>query len=549
MKSLLDSASVDFRLNRRALLKMLASGAGMAVLAACGTAQPSPTTGGQPGNSPSGEASSPRASGPANGSAQPKPGGTLRLGFAADVGNLDGHVASPVAYETVWLAFDRLTAYDDKLQPQPMLAESWDLSSDAKQIKLNLRKGVQFHTGREFTSADVKWNVLRGLDPKAAAGRFQAQSKWFSNIETPDKYTIVLKSDEPRPLVFDWLENLNILDQQTMEGPDAKTKLVGTGPFTFVEWKQGVQLRFVKNKNYWQSGRPYVDELQANILPDPQAMVAQLEAGSVDVIKLPPLREFARLKSDPKYQAFTNSASGQTYVIGANVKDGPTANKKVRQALSYAIDRKRFVDSVILATGTPESLPWKPYSPAFDEAKNGMYGFDLAKSSALLKEAGVSNLEMDLLLAPTYPELFEFAQIFQADAGKAGIKINVRKLENEAFFDQINNVKYRGLWINPLAQGQLHPGWMFANSRGYDPLNNNSGYKSDQYSKLVKEAESEPDPGKLKQVYSQLNDLMLDECFVMFISPGPPRLAARSTVHGISQTLHEGFSFTEAWLG
>ena len=75
------------------------------------------------------------------------------------------------------MAFDRLTAYDEKLQPQPMLAESWDVSTDFKQIKLNLRKGVQFHTGRELTSEDVKWNILHVRDPKIAAGALIHQSK------------------------------------------------------------------------------------------------------------------------------------------------------------------------------------------------------------------------------------------------------------------------------------------------------------------------------------------------------------------------------------
>src|SRR5947209_1035766 len=84
-----------------------------------------------------------------------------------------------------------LIEYDNKLQPQPMLAESWDVSKDFKQIKLNLRKGVQFHSGRELTSDDVKYNVLRARDPKVGAGQFNKQSNWFSTIDTPDKYTVV----------------------------------------------------------------------------------------------------------------------------------------------------------------------------------------------------------------------------------------------------------------------------------------------------------------------------------------------------------------------
>ena len=90
-----------------------------------------------------------------------------------------------------------------------MLTESWDLSSDFTQVKFNLRKGVQFHSGREFTSDDVKYNLMHVRDPKVGAGSLVAFSKWWT-IDTPDKYTIVLKSDAPRPLLWDYLEYLNI---------------------------------------------------------------------------------------------------------------------------------------------------------------------------------------------------------------------------------------------------------------------------------------------------------------------------------------------------
>ena len=134
---------------------------------------------------------------------QPRSGGTLRAALTADLPNLDPHINTTTAHENLFLAFDRLIQYDDQLQPQPMLAESWDLSSDLKQIKFNLRKGVQFHTGREFTSDDVKWNLLRVRDPKSPSVGFRNQSNWFTTIETPDKYTIILKSEQPRPALFD----------------------------------------------------------------------------------------------------------------------------------------------------------------------------------------------------------------------------------------------------------------------------------------------------------------------------------------------------------
>jgi ABC-type transport system substrate-binding protein len=104
--------------------------------------------------------------------------------------------------------------------------------------------------GRELNSDDVKYNIIRARDPKVGAGQFSKPANWFNEIDTPDKYTVVLKSEDPRPLAFDFFEYFNIVDKDAMESPDAKEKLVGTGPFTFVEWLQGDHLTFTRNKNY-----------------------------------------------------------------------------------------------------------------------------------------------------------------------------------------------------------------------------------------------------------------------------------------------------------
>ena len=101
--------------------------------------------------------------------------------------------------ESSWLVFDRLTAYDAKLKPQPMLAESWDFSPDYKSFKLNLRKGVQYHNGRELTSEDVKYSLLRPRTDGVGNGILTGISNWFTTIETPDKYTVEIKTDVLAP--------------------------------------------------------------------------------------------------------------------------------------------------------------------------------------------------------------------------------------------------------------------------------------------------------------------------------------------------------------
>jgi peptide/nickel transport system substrate-binding protein len=290
---------------------------------------------------------------------QVKTGGTLHIGQVGDLGNLDGHFYNTPQYYTIYTAYDRLTRYDVNQQPQPMLAESWDLSSDARQIKLNLRRGVQYHSGREFTSDDVKWNVLRARDPNIAVQQFANQANWFTTIDTPDKYTVALGSDQPRPAVFDFFELFNMLDSQSMDAPQAAARIVGTGPFTLAEYAQGDHISFNKNPNYWQTGKPYLDTFTVTFSKDGQSMTSQLEAGAQDLVVSPSPRDAVRLQCDNSYQVTINRQTGAVSTLAANTTVPPTDSKLVRQALNYALDRQRYATTVLRGTTNARSLPWR----------------------------------------------------------------------------------------------------------------------------------------------------------------------------------------------
>ncbi len=478
---------------------------------------------------------------------QPRPGGTLRAALQTDLPNVDPHFNAPSAYDALWPAFDRLIYLDDKLKPQPMLAETWDVSPDFKRATFHLRKGVQFSTGRELTSDDIKYNLLHVRDPKVGAGGFVGFSKWWT-IDTPDKYTITLTSDISRPLLFDNLETFNIIDQVTAEGPNGKSEAVGTGPFVLKEWVQGDHVTLVKNNNYWQSGRPYLDRIEYKILRDAQTMLAHLEAGEVDMVLNPPLRDIARLKDDPAYQAATNPNTGRFYVAAWNVANSPLNNKLVRQALNFAMNRQRFVDTILVGLSRQMTLPWGAGSPAYDDVKSNFFKFDLGKAKALLSQAGVGAFALEYLISPNFPELSEFGQVYQADLATIGVTLTIKQVESAAFFDAINKRTYPGMYAITSARAQLAPGITFSSTATFNSEQNNEGFSSDAYTQLAKATATETDPQKLKQVYPQMNDLLLDEAFATAIASAPPRMLLKSNVQGLGYTMHEGFDWTNVWL-
>jgi peptide/nickel transport system substrate-binding protein len=556
-------------LSRRTALQLLGPGIGVALLAACGPAQqppaststapPAPTAtsapapaAAQPTVAPTSlpptsnpATSAPRPTSVPASAAQPKSGGTLRYGLIGDLSALDSYVQSPVGLQTTWQAFDRLTQYDANLKPKPMLAESWDINSDYTQIKLNLRKGVQFHSGREFTSDDVKYSIQRLLDPKVVYNK--NWKNWFTAVDTPDKYAVVLQSDTPRPSVFDFFEFLNIQDKDTLEGPDAKTKLIGTGPFSFVEWVQGDHLTFAKNANYWQTGRPYLDGFKATIIKDPVATQLQIEAGALDLARLTPSNNTQRLKSDPNYQIITHPYSGSFLEFGFTTKP-PLDNKLVRQALNYAINRQYFADTTVLGYATPGALPWATTSPAYDLAKNNSYAFDLEKAQSLLNQAGATSLTLDFdTAASAYPQLADFAQVYQADLAKIGVQLNVPSMDLATWIDVVVNQHNYSIYAANDIYTNLSPSTLL-NGPSLGPTNH-SDYKSDRWTQLLAAVGMETDPAKLNQLYSDVNDLILDESWCVAISNDPILMIGRSIVKDVNPTSHGGgFSFTDTWL-
>lgn len=521
-------------LRRRALLQLLGTSSGMALLAACAPGIPS-----APVPAPTSAPAKPAA-------AQARSGGTLRVGIPTDIASLDGHQSSSANSTTIGNMFDRLVSYDVKLQPQPMLAESWDVSPDFKQAKLNVRRGVQFHNGRELTSEDIKWNLQRGRDPKAGTGTYVNQASWFAEMETPDKYTLVVKSEVSRPFMFDYFNALNIIDPAA----NAKTEPIGTGPFAFGEWVQGDHLTMNRNKNYWQSGRPYVDTYTARVSRDVVAMTARLEANELDAVNSPSLDDFVRLRADGRYKGWLPPGQNSALAMGATTVMPPTDNKLVRQAINYALDRKRYAEQGLQSIVPPLSLPWDKSSPAYEAAKEQFYTFDLDKARALVDRAGANGAELDFLASATNPEFALIGQILQADLAKIGLKLNIVRLEQAAWLDQVNNRKYRGMWASTMSVPVGDPITAFSNGRGTDPRSNNEGYSNERYATLIATGAAEPDPAKRKPIYSELNDILLEDSFVMVIAPYPNRLLTSAKVRDVITPTSEptNFSFTNVWL-
>lgn len=530
----------------------------MALVAACApsasTSAPSPantaqpTTGSQSGTTP--------AATPVPAANTPKSGGTLRAALVGELTSIDGQQSLPGITATVGNAYEGLTRYDDQLQPQPILAESWEPSSDGKQIKLNLRKGVQFHDGREFTSDDVKYSLLRLRDPKVApvVGPLANQSAWWNTIDTPDKYTIVLSSDTARPGVFDFFQYFTVVDKNLMDSPDALNKVNGTGPFMFVEWQQSDHVTMKRNPNYWGAPLPYLDEIETHLYRDAQAMVAGLEGSALDEVDAPSLQDLTRLKADPKYQALVVAASGQFVCFVANTTKPPMDNKLFRQAINTAINRQRFAATAFegLIPGG-QDLPFPPQAPAADPARNQRYAFDLDKARSLLASSGVTDTAIDLVYSNTSfgDTNAVLGQIVQADLQSIGINVTLRPVDFPTQFDLGNRRAYSGLLLSVGSSAQLAEATsVLTRSRFFspDPKTSFTGLDNPMYRQLINTAATEPDLSRRRDLYGQIEDIILDESASMTVSLYPQTALASGKVRGLHFDFRPSLTYASAWF-
>ncbi|MEK9798546.1 MAG: ABC transporter substrate-binding protein, partial [Alphaproteobacteria bacterium] len=244
----------------------------------------------------------------------------------------------------------------------PILAESYDMSADGKTVTFKLRKGVKWHDGKPFTSADVQFTIMEVL--KKVHPRGPNSFREVEEILTPDAHTAVFKLKKPAPYMmrsFSAYES-PIVPKHLLEGQDVKAaplanKPVGTGPFKFVEWKKGQYIRLDKNENYWQEGLPYLDRIVGRFIPDASTRTAAMENGEVlyAAYNAIPNIDAVRLKDRDDIDVTTKGYSmiNPMALIEFNTKEGAFVDPAIRRAISTAIDRRFMIDTIFFGYGKP----------------------------------------------------------------------------------------------------------------------------------------------------------------------------------------------------
>jgi peptide/nickel transport system substrate-binding protein len=457
------------------------------------------------------------------------------------------------------LLFDGLTRFDDDTyQPKPDLAESWTVSKDGLEYVFKLRRGVVFHDGSPFTAHDVKWSwetICHKDNPRIAdvyvdhyvqirgCREFhEGQAAGVDGIEVVDDYTLRVRLTEPYAAFLVSTAVTGILPRAKYASIPVKALLqhplsrapIGTGPFTYVDWKEGDRLVLKANPRYFL-GKPKLDGLIIRFIPDPAARLIEFKNGALHFAFFSPVLtdDFNAAKADPRLVARAY-AGVWNYFTAVDHTNPLFKDARVRQALTLAIDRRRILEEQWGGYGIIANSPINPSLPAFDK-KIAAPAYDPVKAKALLGEAGWRAGSDGILEKDGKRFAFSIvnfagpsrsmAIVYQDFWKKLGMDVSVDTVDfptlwgvrfHPGKFEAISFLWPSGFYPDP-AVG-LYP-FLCANSR--------SGYCSAEGDRLIVAGRSALNPQERLKTYARLQELFArDLPFMWVVSPADLRVAS-----------------------
>lgn len=432
----------------------------------------------------------------------------LVLGVVLEPPHLDPTAGAAAAIDEVLYAnvFEGLTRIGSKGEVLPDLAESWTVSDDGKVYTFKLRTNVKFHDGTDFNADDVKFS----LDRARAENSTNAQKGLFAAIDTveavdPATAKVTLKTPQGS-----FLYNMGWGDAVIVAPESAgtnKEKPVGTGPFKFGNWAKGSSITLVKAEGYW--GDPvFLDKAEFRVIPDAAAAIPALLSGDVQAFPIMPVGDaLPQIQSDPRFKVVIGSTEGET-ILAMNNKKPPFDNLKVRQAISYALDRKAIIDGASFGFGTPIGSHFAPHNPAYVDL-TGTYPHDLAKARELLKEAGFENGFKTTLKLPPPAYARDGGQIIASELRNIGIDVEIIPVEWADWLKQVFTEKNYDMSI--VSHTEPNDIDIYARKDYY------FNYDNPAFDKVIEELNLTSDEARRKELYGEAQKILADDAVVGFL--------------------------------
>lgn len=464
--------------------------------------------------------------------------GFLYLRLSSDITTLDPAMIVDVAGGGVSSKiFNGLVKFNDSLQIVPDLAKGFNLSKDGKVYTFMLRRGIRFHNGRELRAEDVKYSFERVLDPKtkssrtwlferiSGAGEFmEGSAPSVKGIKVLSEYAVEIELMEPFGPFLNLLAMPSAYivpkEETKKTGVDFSSHPIGTGPFMIKEWKRGRELILVVNEGYF-SERPKIKGVVYRVIPEELTAIVEFESGNLDIIGVPST-EFRRYSESPKWGDLIKKAPGlNTFYLGLNCLKPPFSDKRVRQALNYAVDRKRILKTILDGRGELAAGPIPPFlmkSSPLSIKRGCGYGYDPSKAKALLKEAGLEKGFRFKIYQSEDQETVDIMEVVQQYFKDVGVEAEIVQLEWSAFKEAINKGEADSFWLSwradyPDPENFLSPVF---HSSNWGSAGNRVRFKNLRVDRLIEEAQREFNEEKRLNLYLEVERMVIEEAPWLF---------------------------------
>lgn len=535
------------------------------MLAACSTGTDGKGTGNDDGEKVEEQSSEKESSNTDSG--DPKQGGDLIIGNVSAPTLFNPMFSTDVPSRTIeGFIFDQLTSIDENLEPAPGLAEKWEHSEDGLSWTFHLREGVTWHDGEPFTAEDVVFSYSIPMHEDYTGPR----ASYFAKIDSlvaDDDYTLTIKLKEPdakflfqttvyRILPKHILGDVPIAD---MAEAEFNTKNpIGTGPFKFAEWAQGQYVKVVANDDYWD-GRPYLDSVTYKIVPDANALLAQYQAGDIDFMRVS--------QSDmPTVEALIAKGQAQLHkvpdlqynFIGYDLRNPLFEDKRVRQALTHALNREEILETLVFGDGEISNSPGLPFSWAYNKDVP-VFEYNPEKARQLLDEAGwkpgndgileKDGLRFSFTIKSGQGRLVreQITQVAQQQWKEVGIEVTPMIIEWSAFTDQLNKHDFDAyiLGWSLSADPSITP---YFHTREIENGFNRGAYSNPELDEIMDESDRTVDRDKRAELIKEAQAIVAEDQPYTFIYSQNGNLMYVPELHATVETISDYYNIHKWWM-
>ena len=465
----------------------------------------------------------------------PRPGGSLVSAQTTEATGLDPQLVPALSRSRRSpLMYSQLVRFDEQMNPTPELAESWETSKDGHTWTFKLRQGVKFHDGQEMTSADVKFTFDRLFEKSPGKSDFIAVDK----VEPAGKYAVKFTTKEPFAGLLAALGGFwgfIISEAGVKKHGDLNKAALGTGPFMLVDWKVEQELVLKKNPHYFKKGQPYVNDLVLRVIPDEANIVAALRTGQIQHAFIEDNKNYNLLKDEKTLTGYRSSRLGYDY-LNITATRGPLKDVRVRQAISWAVDRSQVLRVAAAGFGrltAPATAPMKQWQLP-EETWMKYYKPDVERAKKLMAEAGQSaGFTVKCMVIPTFPTMVSGAPVIAAQLKRIGINM------------EIENVEY-AIWIKRWLAHDFDmtmnttPGYADPDTAFFRALHSTKGQNWNSLSvpeldALLEEGRRTMDPKKRKEIYDRVQIMILENVPQLWLFSADTIDFTQTSVKGFKQ--------------